>query len=167
MKVNSTAAKAAFVIAGICFVCICTLLVASYVYRVKKTAVLPVISTEETLETAKDALKEFILEHEQLRSLQLYELDEIINSEKSSEEMIAAAQKEKMEIVRRLETESTISGILQARGYNDAAVAAGDDYVNIMVRALQAEARDIARILELVISQTDVSADNIKIIPVN
>jgi len=112
-------------------------------------------------------LRRFILEHEQLRSMQLSGLDDIINSERSSQEMIDLAQKEKMEILRRLETEGTIAGILHARGYTDAAVTANDECVNIMVRALQAQAQDTARILELVISQTDVDAENIKIIPVN
>ena len=114
-----------------------------------------------------DALSQFILEREQLRSMQIASLDEIINSDKSSQELIDSAQKEKIEIVRRMEVEQTVAGILRARGYTDAAVAAGDEYVSVMIRALQADDVDVARITELVLSQSDLEAEDIKIIPIN
>lgn len=114
-----------------------------------------------------DALSQFILEHEQLRSMQIASLDGIINSENSSQALIDSAQREKIEIVRRMELEQTVAGILRARGYNDAAVAAGDEYVSVMIRALKADELDVARITELVLSQSGLDAEDIKIIPIN
>lgn len=114
-----------------------------------------------------DELSRFILEHEQLRSMQIAGLDEIINSGSASQELIDSAQKEKMEIVRRMEVEQTVAGILRARGYKDAAVAADGECVNVMIRAIQAGETDVARITELILSQSDVKAGDIKIIPIN
>lgn len=114
-----------------------------------------------------DPLDEFSLQHEQLRALQISQLDEIINSEQSSRETIDAAQKEKIEILRRMEIEQTVAGILRARGYKDAAVAVSEDYVTVMIRAIEVGDQDAARILELVLSQTDLDAEEIKIIPIN
>lgn len=114
-----------------------------------------------------DPLKQFILEQEQLRSMQISQLDDIINSDRSSEELISSAQRKKMDIAAKTEAEQTIAGILRARGYTDAAASVNEGYAVIMVRAQQAEKNDIARITELVTSQTDITAQNIKIIPIN
>ena len=166
MKLRSK--KLIWIAAGIGFVLICTLAVAPSVFnsREEKTNTVTVFSENTEYVSETERLKEFILEHEQLRSMQLNELDEIINSDKSSAEIIDAAQSKKMEILNLLETESTIAGILQSRGYRDAAVAAGGGYINVMISGIQAELTDVARIKELIITQTDVGTDNIKIIPI-
>ena len=123
----------------------------------------------EILQTSAqtDPLKQFNIEQEQLRSMQIAQLDEIINSEKSSAEIIESAQKEKMKIVERMETEQLTAGILRARGYADAAVTAGDGYVTVMVRAAGLSKSDTARITELVTERTGTGVENIKIIPIN
>ena len=125
------------------------------------------MSTPVSAQIEKDPLAQFILEQEQLRSMQLMQLDEIINSDKTTQELIDRAQAQKLDIVARMETETTISGILRARGYRDAAAAYSGEFITIMVRADQAEKTDIARITELVTGQTDLKAENIKIIPIN
>lgn len=114
-----------------------------------------------------DALSEFVLEREQLRSMQLSQLDDIINAPASSEKLVAEAQVQKLEIVRRMEIEQTVSGILKARGYEDAAVAASEDMVNVMIRKDEITETDAAVVLELVLSETDVDAADVRIIPVN
>ena len=116
---------------------------------------------------AQDELIDFGIEQEQLRSMQLTQLDDIINSEKSSQELIDRAQAEKIEIALRSEQETLVTGMLQARGYTDAAAVMGDGYMTVMVRANQLETSDAARITELVITQTGLGAENIKIIPIN
>lgn len=125
------------------------------------------MSTPVSAQIEKDPLAQFILEQEQLRSMQLMQLDEIINSDKTTQELIDRAQAQKLDIVDRMETETTISCILRARGYRDAAAAYSGEFITIMVRAVQAEKTDIARITELVTGQTDLKAENIKIIPIN
>ena len=99
--------------------------------------------------------------------MQLAQLDEIINSEKSSEEIIDSAQREKIEIVERMETEQLTEGILRARGYTDAAVTEGDGYVTVMIRAQELSQTDAARITDLITERTGIAAENIKIIPIN
>ena len=146
---------------GLAFCCLAAL--KPEIFQGKEDEARPAAAAADT----GDALDQFILEHEQLRSMQIASLDEIINSEKSSQELIDSAQKEKIEIVRRMEVEQTVAGILRARGYTDAAVAAGSEYVSVMIRAIQADETDVARIKELVLSQSELEAEDIKIIPIN
>ena len=115
----------------------------------------------------EDPLADFILEQEQLRSMQLAGLDEIVNNEASSDEMVEAAQMEKIELLSRINTEQTISGILRARGYKGAAAAASNGHVTIMIRASQADDTAVVRITELIVSQTSLNTADIKIIPIN
>jgi len=124
-----------------------------------------VAATDET--EAVDALSAFVLEREQLRSMQVSQLDDIINAPASSQELIDSAQSQKLEIVRRMEIEQTIAGILKARGYADAAVAASADNVSVMIKADALTEADTAVILDLVLSETDVDAADVKIIPIN
>ncbi len=160
--------KIMYLSVGICFIALCTLVVAPSAYRNRSDkSDARALTASANLNVEKDTLKDFILEHEQLRSLQLNELDEIVMNETSSQEIKESAQKQKLEILKLLETESTIAGILQARGYSDAAVAANAEYINILISALQASETDVARIKELVVTQTDVDSENIKIIPIN
>jgi len=155
-------------IIGLAFAAVCAFAVAPSVYRMRAepedAETQPVYASAEE---SMSELEKFILEHEQLRSMQLSELDEIVNSEDTPEEIAESALRQKLELIKLLETESTIAGILQARGYRDAAVTADAERVNILIDSLQAGEKDIARITELVISHTDVDAGNIKIIPIN
>ena len=115
----------------------------------------------------EDALAQFVLEREQLRSMQITQLDEIIHSTESSQEIIDSAQTERIEILRRMEIEETVSGILKARGYLGAAVSASEDTVSVMIRKTEITDADVAVIMELVMSETDVDPADVKIIPVN
>lgn len=141
------------------------MIAAMIVFAPSDTAVQDAVPAAANIET--DPLLQFILEQEQLRSMQIAQLDDIINSDKSSQELIDRAQAEKMDVAARTEIETTISGILRARGYRDAAASYSGEHITIMVRASQAEKTDIARITELVTGQTDLTAENIKIIPIN
>ena len=167
MKINKR--SFVWIFTGIAFTAVCTLALAPKIYKSKfdgsgeETAV----QTSAAVSEGKDRLKEFLLEQEQLRSMQISELEEIINSEESSRELVDSAQTQKMEVLKKLETEKTIAGILQTRGYTDAVVTAGAESINVLISSLQAEEDDIARIRELIISQTDIGAENIKIIPIN
>jgi hypothetical protein len=99
--------------------------------------------------------------------MQITQLDEIINSDKSSPTVIESAQNEKIKIVERMETEQLTAGILRARGYTDAAVSAGDGFITVMIRAEELTQSDTARITALVTERCSVSLENIKIIPIN
>lgn len=137
---------------------------------VYSTVFLKTGNNDDAVQTAavqQDALKQFVTEQEQLRSMQLTQLDEIINSEKSSGEIVDSAMREKLKIIEKTETEQLTAGILRARGYTDAAVTAGDGYVTVMIRAEELSQSDVSRITSLIIERTDTCAENIKIIPIN
>ncbi|MGI6239570.1 MAG: SpoIIIAH-like family protein [Christensenellales bacterium] len=122
---------------------------------------------EQVQAEAVDALVSFSVEREQLRSMQLAQLDEMIHSGEGASETIDAAQRMRLELLRRQEIEQTIAGILRARGYTDAAAAASEEAVTIMIRADSLTAEMSAVILELVLSEADVAPGDIKIIPIN
>jgi stage III sporulation protein AH len=124
------------------------------------------VTTSDGAESV-DTLSDFVLEREQLRSMQLGQLDDIINAPASSEELVAEAQEQKLGIVKRMEIEQTVSGVLKARGYEDAAVAASEASVSVMIRKDEITEADTAVVLELVLSETDVAASDVRIIPVN
>lgn len=116
---------------------------------------------------AEDPIMQFRQEREQLRSLQLSELDDMINSEKTSPEIARMAQEEKLNIIRRCEIEETIGGILRAQGFHGAAACAEDDCVSVIIYSDAPDAAQVAAITELVVAQSGVETGNIKIIPIN
>ena len=114
-----------------------------------------------------DPIAQFRQEREQLRSLQLSELDDMINSESTSPEMARMAEEEKLDVLRRYEIEETIAGILRAQGFVGAATCAEDDCVSVLIYADEPTQAQVAAITELVVAHTGVDAANIKIIPIN
>ena len=127
----------------------------------KETAV------QSTAIVPSDPLAEFEQEREQMRSMQLSQLDDMINSENTSPDTAKLAEEEKLAILNRYETEQTISGILRIMGYNGAVACAENDGVTILIKGDQPGESQIAAITETILAQTDVQAGNIKIIPIN
>ena len=117
--------------------------------------------------SASDPITQFRQEREQLRSLQLSQLDEMIHSPDTSEDMAHMAEEEKLAILRRYEVEETISGILRAQGFAGAAACAEGECVSVLIYGSEPNQAQVAAITELVVSQAGVSAGNIKIIPIN
>ena len=113
-----------------------------------------------------DVIAEFRQERQQLRQLQLTQLNEIIHDPNSSAEMISMAQEKQIELMTRTEQEMTLENLLAMRDFRDAAVTVHADSVNIMVRAEAVNARQAAVICELASRETGIFGGNVKIIPI-
>lgn len=126
----------------------------------------------ETAQTPKateqaDPLVAFRQEREQLRAMQTAQLNDVIYGENTDEETRALAQRTLLSLLAWAEQETTLEGVLRARGYADAVVTVHEDSVNVLVRAQSLTRQESAVILELVLRETDASSGEVKIIPIN
>ena len=123
--------------------------------------------TPSATPAAGDPLEDFRLEREQLRSMQTAQLNDIIHDGETDGQTRALAQRTLLDLMAWAEQETTIEGVLRARGYADCVATIHEDTANILVRAEALTRQETAVILELVLRETDVDSGNVKIIPIN
>ncbi len=119
------------------------------------------------LEPPRDEIEVFRTERQQLRQMQLSQLNEMIHQEGVEEEIVAMAQRRQLELMQWAEQETNLEGILSLRGFSDPVVTVHDDSANILLRAESVSRQQTAVILDLVVRETGFSAGNVKIIPIN
>ena len=93
-------------------------------------------------------------------------LDSIIESELSSKEAVAEAEKNKLALTGAMEAELNLEGTIKAMGFDDVVISTGNDYCNVMVKAKELKSEQVAKILEAVTAQTGKTANFVRIIPV-
>jgi len=118
---------------------------------------LAVMSTE-------DYFNDYRANRENVRQTEVAYLDSIISSDKSDMETVKDAQNQKIEIVRIMEAELKIEGLLAAGGFEDAIVTVQKGSVNVVIKATAITKEQAAKILEIVRQETDEPAQNIKVI---
>lgn len=124
------------------------------------------ISSEQNLQS-KNYFVEQRLSRDKLRANLVDRLNEIVNNENSSQEMVTDAQKKIMKIGELSEKELTIEGLIKAKGFNEALVFLTETDAKIVVDADQLTEQDVIKILDIVINETDLDASNIKIMEKN
>lgn len=121
----------------------------------------------ETVTAVYDPITQFRMERDQLRSMQLSELDDMINSENTTDDMRKMAEEEKLAIIRRMEIEETIGSILSAEGFQGAAACSDGGMITILIYSDAPTQSEIASITEQTLAISEISPENIKIIPIN
>ena len=116
---------------------------------------------------AVNPIEQFRTERQQLRQMQMEQLNEIVYGGSADAEMIAMAQRRQLELMEWSEHELTLEGVLRLREFEDALVTVHTDSVNVMVCADALTREQTAVILELVMRETGISGGNVKIIPIN
>lgn len=116
---------------------------------------------------AVDPIVQFRTERQQLRQMQIGQLNEIVYGGSADAEMVAMARQRQMELMEWSEQELTLEGVLRLREFKDVLVTVHTDSVNVMVRADALTREQTAVILELVVRETGISGGNVKIIPIN
>lgn len=91
-------------------------------------------------------------------------LDSVIANASTDTETINEAQQMKMEIISNMELESTLEGLLVAKGFEDAIVTFGSTSVNIVVKDAELTQAKVAQILDIVTTETQYTASEIKVI---
>ena len=106
-------------------------------------------------------------EREATRESEFLYLDAIISSETSSEAAKTAAEEQKIGLVERMEKEMQLESLVKAKGFEDAIVTMSDSGVNVVVGTAELTAEQAAQIYDIVRSETDLTAGDVKIIPYN
>lgn len=114
-----------------------------------------------------DPIVQFRTERQQLRQMQIEQLNEIVYGGSADAEMVAMARQRQMELMEWSEQELTLEGVLRLREFEDVLVTVHTDSVNVMVRSDALTREQTAVILELVMRETGISGGNVKIIPIN
>ena len=91
-------------------------------------------------------------------------LDSVIANANTDSATINEAQKMKMEIVSNIELESTLEGLLVAKGFEDAIVTFGSTSINIVVKDEELTHAKVAQILDVVTTETQYTASEVKVI---
>lgn len=99
-----------------------------------------------------------------VRDMEVAYLDSIITNTKSDKDQIKEAQSQKIDIVKSMESELKLEGLLVAAGFKDAIVTAQTGSVNVVINATEITEEQAAQVLEIVEKQTGEKAQNIKII---
>lgn len=124
------------------------------------------ISSEDRL-ISKNYFIEQRLSRDKLRASLIDRLNAIVNNENSSQEMITEAQRKIMEIGNLSEKELTIEGLIKAKGFEEALVFLTGNDAKIVVGKEELTEQDVVKILEIVLSETDLDAENVNIMKKN
>ena len=132
----------------------------------------PSTTGEETQQTNANAglqyYTTFRTERTTTREKELSYLNEIIKDEKADAETIQKAQEQKLALVEAMETETTVEGLIKAKGFSECVVTIKEGSVNVVVENEKAlTSAQAAQIMEIVRSETGEDSENIKIMPRN
>lgn len=125
------------------------------------------VRPERTAAPARESISAFAADRDALRREELEELEEIAQDDDSAQEIRSAAQQRRMQLMKWMELEATITEVLEARGYDTPVATVHEDSVNIVVRSDGLSQEEAEIICELTVRETGVEAGNVKIIPIN
>lgn len=90
----------------------------------------------------------------------------IIESESSTEDAKAEAEKQKLALITQMESELSLEYLIKGLGFDDAIITTSENYINVIVKSEELKSNEVSKIVAVVTEQTDYNLSNIKIIPV-
>lgn len=120
--------------------------------------------TEETVAIEGDYFTEAKLSKDNSRSKALEILNQTAVNESFDNEVRKQAQNKIVSIAESTEKEAIIENVAKAKGYKDISVYIDGESVEIIVKKSNFSSEDVKTIKEIVTSELDTSAKNIKII---
>ncbi|WP_130807140.1 SpoIIIAH-like family protein [Senegalia massiliensis] len=124
------------------------------------------LTNEQNIEKSNYFAK-YRLSRDKIRSELIDRLNDIVKNDKSSKEVVDDAQKEIIKIGKNSEKELLIEGLLGSKGFDESIVFIGENDVRIVISKNELSKKEVAQILEIVTSETEFKANNIKIINKN
>ena len=91
--------------------------------------------------------------------------EEVLASETSSAEAKAEAKAARQQLMESMETELTLEGLIMSLGFEDAIVTSTTENINVIVKCAELTGTQAAQIKELIVTETGMSALNLRIIP--
>lgn len=123
------------------------------------------VTTQTSTTTTTDFYAGYRSDRQSSRETAIMYYDSIIASADSSEEAKALAAQSRQELIDAMEKELVVEGLLKSAGFEDAVLTTTSENVNVIVKASELSAGELAKIGKIVQEQTGKSLDNIKIIP--
>lgn len=123
------------------------------------------VTTQTSTTTSTDFYAGYRSDRQSSRETAIMYYDSIIASADSSEEAKALAAQSRQELIDAMEKELVVEGLLKSAGFEDAVLTTTSENVNVIVKASELSAGELAKIGKIVQEQTGKSLDNIKIIP--
>lgn len=106
-------------------------------------------------------------DRESTRDQEMLYYDAIIANETSSEAAIKTAEDARLSLVKQMDQELVVEGLIKAKGFDDCVVTISAENVNAVVKAKQLNATEVAQIVSVIQNQLGIdSIENIKIIPI-
>ena len=93
-------------------------------------------------------------------------LREVVDNANSSKDEVSQAQQKMTSIADAVEKESSIENLVKAKGFAEAVAFITDDSISVTVATTGLSPSDTAKIKDIVVGQTNVSPDKIKIIEI-
>lgn len=106
------------------------------------------------------------MKRENARAAAMESLKESSEDESLDEDTRRMARERLIECAENIETESQIENIAAARGFSDVCVYINNDSVTMTVKTEGLSPEDVEKLTDAIVSNTDVSADNVTIIEV-
>jgi stage III sporulation protein AH len=106
------------------------------------------------------------MERERARSEALEVMKSIVDNTNSSGEMKVNAQREMLEISKKMAKESIVENLIKAKDFPDAVVFMDEGIINVVVKSEGLAATQTAQITDIVVSQTGVQLDKVKILEI-
>lgn len=92
--------------------------------------------------------------------------NQILQSSASTQSAKENAESSIASIISAMSMETTMEGLIKAKGFSDALVNYSSTYINVILESASLNESEVAQIVEIIQSQVDRDIDYIKIIPV-
>ncbi len=99
------------------------------------------------------------------RAQEIQMLDDMIADTNAGSDSAEQARAQKLALVRSMEQETALEGLLKAKGYEDVLVSARVGAVTVVIKREALTSAEATQILELSMRETSEEARNVKIIP--
>lgn len=123
------------------------------------------VTTQTSTVTTTDFYAGYRSDRQSSRETAIMYYDSIIASADSSEEAKTIAAQSRQELIDAMEKELVVEGLIKSAGFEDVVLTTTNENVNVIVKASELSAGEVAKIAKIVQEQTGRSLDNIKIIP--
>jgi len=112
-------------------------------------------------------IEQFLQDRAEERAEERRQLEEILKDYTLSTDLREDAARQILMRAEAIEQETTLEGVLRARGYGDPVVTVHPGSVNVLLRSGALDQRETAAILELAMRETGQGAGDIRIMPVD
>lgn len=123
-------------------------------------------TTNDNSQTTSSYFASYRNDRESTRDQEMLYLDAIISNETSSEVAIKAAEENRLALIKQMDQELVVEGLIKAKGFEDCVVTISTDNVNAVVKAKQLNATEVAKIVAIIQNQLGTDLENIKILPI-